>query len=222
VNQSFETEAKGFTFNFQPLANADSDSEVEIVEQAKDSDQSYEEAGTSIYTPSEATPPPSPPSCAPPIPPYSSSLPPQSEHKPTEPTGSKRNQSSPSPEPKKVKKNKVTSAIKHALELSTEAKDTGQKAKYGLLNFFSKETPEDRKAYLTREDERSNEARMQAIVNEKDIEARKKVREREMAKGRQRKHRRLVKDREIQSGGRSPGGTKRKVSNLQKKEDSMF
>jgi hypothetical protein len=220
VNQSFESEAKGFTFTFQP--NAHSDSEVEIVEQAKDNNESDEEAGTSMYTPSEATPPLSPPSWAPSTPPYLSSPPPQSEHEPTEPTGSKRDQSL-SPELKKVKKKRITSAIKHALELSTKAKDTGQKAKYGLLNFFSKETQEDRKAYLIREDERSNEARMQAIVDAKDMEVRKKMREREMAKERQQKHRQLVKDREIRSGGRSPGGTKRKVSNLwEKKEGSMF
>lgn len=221
MNQSFETEAKGFTFTFQP--NADLDSEVEIIEQAKDNDQSDEDTMSSIYVPSsEPTPPPSPsaPLSRPTTPSYSSSPPPQSELEPTEvPTGSKRNQNTPSPELKKVKR-QVTSAIRHALELSTEAKD-GQSAKHGLLNYFSKGTQEDRKAYFLREDERSNEARLQAVVNAKDLDARKRVRGKDLARERQRKHRQLVKNQEIRSGERSPGGTKRKVSNLQKKRQQV-
>ena len=194
MNQLFETEAAGFTFTFQ----SNPDSEVEIGEQAKDNDQSDEDSATSFYVPSfEPTPPPSPWTS-----PYSTPPPPQSEL-------------DPSPEPKKVKK-KITSAIRQALELSAEAKN-GQSAKHGLLNYFSKETPEDRKSYLTREYEHSNEVHLQAVVNAKDIKAQKRVRERDMAKERQRKRRQLVKSREIRSGERSPGGTKRKVSNLQKK-----
>jgi hypothetical protein len=216
VNQSFETEADGFTFTFQPNDN----SEVETIEQATDnaSDQSDEDTRSLIYVPS-SKPTPSPPSSpwarstTPPSPP------PQSEEPTEEPTGSKRNKNTPfpSPEPKKVKR-KVTSAIRQALELSTAGEaENGQSAKRGLLNYFSKGTEEDRKAYFSREDERSNEARLQAGVNAKDLKARKRVRERDMAKERQRKHRQLVKNQEIRSGERSPGGTKRKVSNLRKK-----
>jgi hypothetical protein len=214
VNQSFETEADGFTFTFQPNDN----SEVETIEQATDnaSDQSDEDARSSIYVPSSKPSPPSSPwarSTTPPSP-----LP-QSEEPTEEPTGSKRNQNTPSPslEPKKVKR-KVTSAIRQALELSTAGEaENGQSSKRGLLNYFSKGTEADRKAYFLREDERSNEARLQADVNAKDLKARKRVRERDMAKERQRKHRQLVKNQEIRSGERSPGGTKRKVSNLREK-----
>ena len=142
MNQSFETEAEGFTFTFQP--NEDSEWEVEIVGQTNDNDQSDEEAGTSIYSPSEPTPPPSP--CARPTTPPCSP-PPQSKLEPTEvPTGSKQNQNSPSPEPKKAKRN-FASAIRNALDLSTEAKNR-QSAKHGLLKYFSKGTQEDRKAYF--------------------------------------------------------------------------
>jgi hypothetical protein len=217
VNQSFETEAEGFTFQ----SNADSDSDMEIVEQTKDHDQSDEEARTSIYAPSsEATPPASP--LAPlshPTTPFNSSLPPpQSEFEPTAmPTGSKRNQNSPSLEPKKPKK-VVTSAIRHALELSTE---DGQSAKRGLLKFFSKGTQEDKMTHFTREDERSNEARLQEVVNAENVKARKRVRERDLARERQRKHRKLMKAQEIRSGGRSPGGTKRKVSDFWKKKNKF-
>ena len=213
MNQSFETESEGFTFTFQSNA----DSEVEIVEQAKDNFQSDEEAGTSIYLPSsEPTPPPSrwdPPPC--PTTPFCSP-PPQSELKPLAvPTDSKQNQNSPSLEPKNVKK-KINSAIRNALELSTKAKN-GQSTKQGLLKYFLKGTQEDKKAYFLREDERSNEARLQAEVKAKDVKAWKRVWERDMAKEHQRKHRQLVKNQEIQSGERSPGGTKRKVSELLKK-----
>jgi hypothetical protein len=206
-------------FTFKP--NVDSD--VEIVEQAKDNGQSDEEAGTSsIYSPSsEPTPPPShwdPPSC--PTTPFCSP-PPQSELEPLAvPTGSKQNQNSPSLEPKNVKKT-ITSAIRNALELSTEAKN-GQSTKNGLLKYFSKGTQEDKNAYFLREDERSNEARLQAEVKAKCVKALKRVRERDMAKERQRKHRQLVKNQEIRSGERSPGGTKRKVSELLKKEEKKF
>jgi hypothetical protein len=220
VSQSFETEAEGFTFTFQP--KADSESEVEFIEQANNNDQSDEESETSFYLPSsEPTPPPSP--CAPshPTTPPRSPPPPQPELKPADVlTGSKRNQNSSSPEPKKVKK-KTTSAIRHALELSTEA-ENGQSAKHGLLKYFSKGTQEDRKAYFLREDERSNEARLQEEVSAKNVEAKKKVWERELARERQRKHRQVVKAQEIRSGQRSPGGTKRKVSILHKKKDNMF
>jgi hypothetical protein len=213
ANQSFETEAEGFTFTFQP--NAESKSEVEIIEQANDNDQSDEDAGSSIYLPSsKPTPPPSPcaPLSRPTTPPGSS--PPQSEFEPEEvPTGSKRNHRSPSPEPKKVKK-QITSAIRHALELSTAEVGNGQGAKHGLLKYFSKGTEEDRKAYFSREDELYNEVRLQAIVDAKNAGARKRVRERDLARERQRKHRQLAKVHEIQSGQRSPGGTKRKVSSL--------
>lgn len=215
ANQSFETEAEGFTFTFQP--NAESKSEVEIIEQANDNDQSDEDAGSSIYLPSsEPTPPPSPSPCAPLSRPTTppGSPPPQSELEPEEvPTGSKRNHRSPSPEPKKVKK-QITSAIRHALELSTAEVGNGQGTKHGLLKYFLKGTEEDRKAYFLRENELYNEVRLQAVVDAKNAGARKRVRERDLARERQRKHRQLAKVHEIRSGQRSPGGTKRKVSSL--------
>ena len=209
VDQSFET---------------DTESEVEIVEETNHDDQSDEEAGTSFYLPSsEPTPPPSPSSCAPLSRPTTPPClpPPQTELEPTHvSTGSKRNQNSPSPEPKKVKK-KITSAIRHALEISAEAENR-QRSKHGLLKYFSKGTQEDRDAYFLREDERSNEARLQAEVNAKNVEAHRKVRERDLAKERQRRRRQRVKVQEIRSGQRSPGGTKRKVSRLQKMGDKRF
>ena len=222
VNQSFETEAEGFTFTFQPKADSGSKSDVEFIEEANDKNQSDGEAGTSFHLPSsnsssEPTPPPSP--CAPPsrLTTPTCSPPPPPKLEPAEVlTGSKRNQNS-SPEPKKVKK-KVTSAIRHALETSTD----GQSAKHGLLKYFSKGTQEDRDAYFLREDERSNESRLQAVVDAKNVEAKKKVQERNLAREHQRKHRQLVKVQEIRGGQRSPGGTKRKVSNLQRKEDNYF
>ena len=202
----------------------DTESEVEIVEETNHDDQSDEEAGTSFYLPSsEPTPPPSPSSCAPLSRPTTPPClpPPQTELEPTHvPTGSKRNQNSPSPEPKKVKK-KITSAIRHALEISAEA-ENGQRSKHGLLKYFSKGTQEDRDAYFLREDERSNEARLQAEVNAKNVEAHRKVRERDLAKERQRRRRQRVKVQEIRSGQRSPGGTKRKVSRLKKMGEKRF
>ena len=179
ANQLFETEAEGFTFTFQP--NAESKLEVEIIEQANDNDQSDEDAGSSIYLPSsKPTPPPSPcaPLSRPTTPPGPS--PPQSEFEPEEvPTDSKRNHRSPSPEPKKVKK-QITSAIRHALELSTAKVGNRQGAKHS--KYFLKGTEEDRKAYFLREDELYNEVRLQAVVDAKNAGARKRVQERDLAR----------------------------------------
>ena len=131
---------------------------------------------------SKPTPPPSPcaPLSRPTTPPGPS--PPQSEFEPEEvPTNSKRNHRSPSPEPKKVKK-QITSAIRHALELSTAEVGNGQGTKHGLLKYFLKGTEKDRKAYFLREDELYNEVRLQAVVDAKNAGARKRVQERDLAR----------------------------------------
>ena len=69
--------------------------------------------------------------------------------------------------------------------------------KHRLLKYFLKGTQEDKKAYFLREDERSNEAHLQEEVKAKNVKAWKRVRERDMAKEHQRKHRQLVKNQEI-------------------------
>ena len=119
---------------------------------------------------------------------------------------------SPCDDAKRPKLKKITSAIRNAFQVAKEAKDLGEESKFGLLNFFSRGTAQDKRAYFEREDERA--ANIQSVTdnNVKNVNADKKEHERELGRLRQQKRRQLLKVKEIKSGERSPGGTKRKVS----------
>ena len=61
---------------------------------------------------------------------------------------------SPCDDAKKPKLKKITSSIRNAFQVAKEAEDLGKESKFGLLNFFSKGTAQDKRAYFEREDER--------------------------------------------------------------------
>ncbi|KIJ90294.1 hypothetical protein K443DRAFT_15356 [Laccaria amethystina LaAM-08-1] len=127
--------------------------------------------------------------------------------------------SSPDHEKKKPKLKTVSSAIQNAFEMSQEAEDLGQEPKFGLLKFFSKGTVEDKKAYFEREDERAKNARSLNNFEEQNVMMEKKLHERELARHRQQRRRKSLKEQEIKDRVRSPGGTKRKLIEM-KLEDS--
>jgi hypothetical protein len=122
--------------------------------------------------------------------------------------------SPPDHEKKKPKLKTVSSAIRNAFEMSQEAEDLGQEPKFGLLKFFSKGTVEDKKAYFEREDERAKNARSLNNFEEQNVMMEKKLHERELARHRQQRRRKSLKEQEIKARVRSPGGTKRKVCTI--------
>ncbi len=56
---------------------------------------------------------------------------------------------------KRPKLKKITSAIRNAFQVAKEAKDLSEESKFGLLNFFSRSTAQDKRMYFEREDERA-------------------------------------------------------------------
>jgi hypothetical protein len=109
---------------------------------------------------------------------------------------------------------KITSSVRNATQISNE---TG-KPKIGLLKFFSKGTPADTKAYWDREEERVAVIQSSNDYNAKNLDMEKKVHERDLARVRQQKRRKLKKNGEIHDGTRSPRGTKRKVQQFLKRK----
>ncbi|KAF8885849.1 hypothetical protein CPB84DRAFT_1750045, partial [Gymnopilus junonius] len=116
---------------------------------------------------------------------------------------------------KKSPMQKMKSAIQNALELSREAEELGDNSKFGLLRFWKKGTAADKKAHFDREDERAEEYRSNNDIQAKDTGMEKKLHERSLAKLHQQKHQQLHKNREIQEGLHSLGGTKRKVVEME-------
>lgn len=106
---------------------------------------------------------------------------------------------------------KIISNIRNAFLSSKEAEDLGGQPKFGLLKFFSKGTTEDKRAYFAREDERAVNAQSMDDYHAKNNETDRKGHERGLAKLCQKERRQLLKEQEIRTGVRSPGGTKRKV-----------
>ncbi|KAF8879418.1 hypothetical protein CPB84DRAFT_1852092 [Gymnopilus junonius] len=106
---------------------------------------------------------------------------------------------------------KVKSSIQNAFKLSKEAEELGDNPKFGLLRFWKKGTAADKKAYFEREDERAEDDQSQKDVAEKTVTADKKIHKRDLARLCQQKQRALMKEKEIEEGARSPGGTKRKI-----------
>ncbi len=113
---------------------------------------------------------------------------------------------------KKPKLKKITSAIRNAFQVAKEAKDLGEESKFGLLNFFSRGTAQDKRAYFEREDERAENTQSVTENNVKNENTDKKEHEQELGRLRQQKRRQLLKVEEIKAGERSLGGTKQKVS----------
>jgi hypothetical protein len=105
---------------------------------------------------------------------------------------------------------KITSSVRNATEISQEI----GKPKLGLLKFFSKGTPADTKAYWDREEERVAVTQSSNDYDTRYLGMEKKVHERDLARLRQQKRRKLKKNSEIHDGTRSPRGTKRKVQQL--------
>ena len=123
---------------------------------------------------------------------------------------------SPDLDAKKPKLKKVTSAIHNAFEVAREAEDLGEKSKFGLLKFFSKGTAGNKKAYFEREDARAEIAQSIDSSEAQNLKMGKMLHDRELARHRQQKRRKGLKEQEIKCGQRSPRGTKRKVHVIKK------
>jgi hypothetical protein len=209
--QSFEASAQGYLFTFkkEPEGAMDSDTDNSLMDldeaeentqRTGENEQSDDESilsYTSYYSPSLTPVPSSKPAGA--VSPKSSS------------SSIVVTAFSSSGDKEKPKKKTVMSAISRALKISEEEKKLGEKPQNGLLKFFSKGTEEDRAAYFRREDEKAAAVQSQAEAYRKHQDAKKKLRERELARERQQKRRKKLKNEGILSGARSPGGTKRKV-----------
>ncbi|KAF5341815.1 hypothetical protein D9611_001843 [Ephemerocybe angulata] len=105
-----------------------------------------------------------------------------------------------------------SSSIRAALELSDDVEDDGKKR--GILNFFKKATPEERELQKAREIEKLKRTQETAEYEKAMDVAAKKKRAQELARARKANERKRKKLTEIQAGLRSPGGTKRKIKEL--------
>lgn len=110
-----------------------------------------------------------------------------------------------SPPQKKAALLKVPSAIRAALETSKSR---------GILRFFTPSTRESHNEHIARQAELTRMNSEEIVHENSIIDERKKVLVRENARVRKEKERSIKKKREIQSGDRSPGGTKRKVNTI--------
>jgi hypothetical protein len=101
---------------------------------------------------------------------------------------------------------KVASSVRNALEF---AQETGE-PKSGILRWFKPGTKADIKAYWDRHEEEAAERQSHHEFIAKNEALEKKMHERELVRLRVQKHRVMKKEKEINSGRRSPGGTKLK------------
>ena len=101
---------------------------------------------------------------------------------------------------KKLKLKKVASTIHNALEVAREAEDLGEKSKFGLLKFFSKGTAGNKKAYFKREDARAEIAQSIDSSEAQNLKMGKTLHDRDLARHRQQKQRKGLKEQEIKCG----------------------
>lgn len=111
--------------------------------------------------------------------------------------------------PKKPRKEKVSSAIRTALE-----KIKSQPVTKGLLTFFKPSTRQEHETHIIREAEKEREKKEEKVWQSRQDREVTKVEVREDAKLRKRKESARKKEEDIHAGLRSPGGTKRKVNLL--------
>jgi len=183
-------------------------SDVEIISDANDDETLDDETdnegvvGSRLSNLSLAYTPPSTP------PQTTFELPPESGPSTKRSASERTPTSSPSASPvKKRERLQVNSAIRNALELTTES----GKPSYGLLQFFSKGTKEDVNEYWHREEEKRQDEEAELVFNARSLTIEKKDHEKELSRLQQQKRRAKVKTEEILAGKRSPRGTKRKV-----------
>jgi hypothetical protein len=112
-------------------------------------------------------------------------------------TFSDRTTISPSISPKK-KKPKVSSAISIALE----------KPAHGLLNFFKRCSPEEYQAQMSRAHAEEKERWEELREKMADVKKKRAERTKAVNRERQQRYREKVRENEIETGKRSPGGTK--------------
>ena len=105
---------------------------------------------------------------------------------------------------------KRESSIRKALEFGKDHPDSTT----GLLKYFSQGTKEDGDTYWKREEERTVVNLEKKDFKKKSVDMEKKLYKRELARVRQQRKRDRIKGREINQGVRSPGGRKRKVSQI--------
>jgi hypothetical protein len=114
-----------------------------------------------------------------------------------------------SPQKKNVR-TQVTSSIRAALEAANDA-TPGHGNPQGLLRFWKKGDQETVKKYWNNVQEEQRDADEEEAFAIKVKKNRRDKEKREAATLRKQRQRMREKDAEIQSGVRSPGGTKRKV-----------
>jgi hypothetical protein len=99
------------------------------------------------------------------------------------------------------------SSVRKALEFGKD-----QDSKTGLLKYFSQGAKEDMDVYWKKEEERTSVDQEKKNFQKKTAATEKKLHKRELARVRQQKKRDHMKERDVKTGVRSPGGRKRKVS----------
>lgn len=125
-------------------------------------------------------------------------------HIPLKRSQSNRSESPPAKPPqKKAALLKIPSAIHSALKTSKSR---------GILRFFTPSTRESHNEHIARQAELTRMNSEEHAHKDSIIDEQKKALTRENARVRKEKERHIKKRREIQSGDRSPGGTKRKVN----------
>lgn len=111
----------------------------------------------------------------------------------------------------------MVSATKHGLEVM---KESATEVKRGLFKFFKQSTREEHLENIQREMEAYREKRKEREWDAEQERLDKKYRNRENARLRKAKSRARMRQVQIDSGERSPGGRKRKVSKyLRLKQD---
>ena len=112
---------------------------------------------------------------------------------------------------KKRNRVEVASSTRIAFEISADDEAMGKRPR-GLLQFFKKGSQADTRSYWAKQVETGREQREDEVFNAKVYAHQKKQDRTNAARVRKQKQRERVKQGEILSGVRSPGGRKRKVS----------